>query len=491
MSSIEFGSLRSLVYQTPSIKLFHQLLDIVETFNEAQQEQWIPYLDQQLESWPDKMRCCPQSRLKVLEQAPLLWTPLLRYLNYEGEHLTNKRFELILKSTHLQHITHLNLSACRFKWSDLLKLADAAPFTQLKSFTMRKSTSSGADKNAIETLFQTSMLAQLEHLSFDGWSGIKSFVLGLLADAPFLSTLKSLNLSGCKVSTKRLKEILSKPELAGLECFDMGYQSANASKGRLSVLNHSTHLTNLHSLNFSGFETEELIKFAQSSHLKSLRKLRLALVDNLSNDDPVMDDEAIVQLCQSPHINKLESLELNMNLLKNSTIRTLVGAPSMQNLRELKIVSRAYTNWGLTRPSGQEYLNYIEALLSSNLLGQLNSIQLANLNPTIEEFEMLMTSPLIANLENLHLIDRTLSLEHIYLLAHSTQLKKLKSLTLSNNMLSINLLKTILFSGHFPILEHLDMSYVRTNDELNKETVAHILKREGMPRHLTVDIWFR
>ncbi len=481
MASDDFGELRSLLQRPPSRVRFHDVLGLFDEFSQAQREQRMLYALQQLERWPDAVRACPQERLEELENDEVVWAPLVRHLDYEHQYLNDRRFNKLLDNQHLRHITNLNLKASRFSWDNLLALAKRAPFERLEGFAMRKSSSSGADKTAIEELFHSKMLAELRHLSFEGWSGIKPYVYTLTANAPFLGTLESLDLSGCKVSLKRFKELVSSTELKNLESFRMTYQNQNASMGRMRALAEATHLTSLRELDFADFEPGELVALSRAEHLGGLRSLRLALIDSLSAEDPDMDDDAIITFCQTSVITQLESLALDMNLLERATLETLVRAPAMQSLRYLSIRSRAYTNWGLHRPDGPEYKGHLAALCASDLLSRLRSLHLHNLAMAPDELRSLVCSGHVASLEELSLGEHAFSEEHVAALLESAHLDKLHTLLITNVALSIEGFLELVSAENLTGLRELRLPRIRWKNHGDDQTIAQMIEANEMP----------
>lgn len=482
-----FGDLRSLVHQSPSIEGFHHLLTLVEQFDPQQQEQWVPYLDQQLNTWPSHLRACPQDKLKDIEREPTTWTPLLRHLNYDSQYLTPARIQDLLGSTHLQHITHLDMSACRISWPELLLLAQQAPFDHLKAFTIRKSSSSGADSDALEALFHSPMLGQLEYLSFYGWNGLRSIVIQLLEQAPFLNTLKTLDLSGCKISARRFKSLINQPAL-NLEAFIISYQPAGVKPGQLSTIVKATNLTRLKHLDIADADADDIDALANAPRFQTLRHLRIAVKDNYDNHDNDLEDQVLLNLFEAKHLNQLHTLELDTNLLQHTTIKSLMTAPIMESVTSLSIKSRGYHGYRIHRPEGELYEGHLQHL-DHPTLAQIRNLTLNYLNPSPTAFEQFIHSPHISELKTLNLNSNKLTQQHIEHIISSPSLQNLTTLHLSNcQMDTLSTLDALI--NALPQLTTLRMRQIRRSEQFNETLMNTYLQTNPLPPHLRMHYSF-
>ena len=282
MERSDFGELRGMLEQEPSVAGFENLIYFMEFHgskgvSEQIRSEWLPYALARLEqSWPDATRECPKALLERYESGEALWCPMVRSLNFEGEGLAKKRTNRILAAKHMQGVTRLDLRSTRIKWEQLNEIAEAAPFGEIKHLAFRKSTRT-VEYEALGDFFASRMVSRVESLSFRGWGRIQSDVYTLLVKRFPLENLKVLDLSGPRIiSPKRLKELLDTGRLEQLE--ELYFRSDGSYSdyaGILEVLIEHGGLKKLRVLHVEGAQTKDLIALAQAACFESLEALIL------------------------------------------------------------------------------------------------------------------------------------------------------------------------------------------------------------------------
>ncbi len=416
---VTFGDIRSLCENTPSRETFHILL---ECLNEAShshpqeqiQQEWFPYIEQKLDHWPAHNRSCPRQALQELEEGEFFCTPLIKSLDYTEDKIDQKRIDRLLAASHLEHITHLDLGACRrLKWPPLLKLAQNAPFSCLTAFAFCRNTKE-AEKAELAEFFSSPMLANVDTLSFADWNSIKAFTLDVLAKSFSIEQLKHLDLTGCSLSRKRLQTLFDTGRLYGLETLilEKGGHDVDFAHAITDLANDS-NFTSIKTLRVSGVTNTDMKALAQASHLSSLERLSIEM--------PTAEDE-LPSLLGSSTIKNLEHLSIitfNGDALSEAVTR-LAHNQDVQTLRHLVLQGE-----GLHQDA-------IAELVASQVMANLESLTINQCN-TPNLGKLLGESASTTRLIHLNLSTTQLSSKSVCTLASSNNLTALRSLDLSYN----------------------------------------------------------
>jgi Leucine-rich repeat (LRR) protein len=323
-----FGDLRSAVHRRPSRENFQHIIALLEgadASDEAVRDEWIPYLASSLDAWPDDARACGKAFVKALELEDKPWSKLVRTLDYQETKLSPERVRAIAAAAHLSHIKRLDLKASRITWPLLGELVESAPFGKLRSFALRKSTSSGVDAEVFEALLASPMLSELEELDFFGWSKVTGKVFEAVLEALPLGKLRALNLSETKVSAKALRELFAREELSGLEDLRLA-----RLKVPLREFEQATHLGSLRrlDLNAGGLSLDDMT--AIPAHMVGLERLDLI--------NSIVASPSAMGLFLSPEAYpRLTRLDLNRNAMGPQGLAQLAEATCFPALEELDL----------------------------------------------------------------------------------------------------------------------------------------------------------
>ena len=285
MSQHDFGELRGLLEQRPSVVAFENLLYFLDYHAKRDgsgrvRREWLPYAFERLaQSWPDATRECPKKLLERYESGEAFWAPLVRSLNFERERLAKKRTERILAATHMKDVTHVNLRSCHVNWTQLEALAERAPFGQLDFLDFRKTSKiKRAEEEHLAAFFASNMLKGVRSLSFRDWMTLDVRGLDLFMDHFPLEGLERLNLDGGKavISPRQFDRMLKTGKLYQLEelSFD-NLGDLGMSTGMLGVLARHDGLSNLRKLTVSGCHTRDIEAFADATHFAHIEELHL------------------------------------------------------------------------------------------------------------------------------------------------------------------------------------------------------------------------
>jgi DNA-binding TFAR19-related protein (PDSD5 family) len=323
-----FGDLRSAVHRVPSRENFQHVIALLEgadASEEAVRDEWIPYLASSLTSWPDDARACGEAFVKALELEDRPWSGLVRTLDYEGATLSEERVRAIAAAAHLSHIERLDLKASRITWPLLGELVESAPFGKLKSFALRKSTSSGVDAEVFPALLASPMLSDLEELDFFSWGKVTGKVFETVLETLPLGRLRKLDISETKVSAAALRKLFARGEVSGLEDLRLA-----RLKVPLRAFEQATHLGNLRrlDLNAGGLSLDDMT--AIPAHMVGLERLDLI--------NSIVASPSAMGLFLSPEAYpRLTRLDLNRNAMGRQGFAMFAEATCFPALEELDL----------------------------------------------------------------------------------------------------------------------------------------------------------
>ncbi len=402
-----FGDLRSAVHRQPSRENFEHLIALLEgaeVSEEAMRDEWVPYLSASLQSWPDDARACGKEQVRELERHDTAWSQLVRTLDYEQATLTQKRVRAIAAATHLAHIKRLDLRASRITWPLMSELVESAPFGTLQSFALRKSNSSGMDREVLEALFSMTMLSELEELYFDGWARMTGRNLELVLDTTPLERLRVLDISRTKASSKVLERLFALEDLANLEVLELDELTVP-----LEALGAATHLERLRTLHMNDRGTSLVDLPGLPEHLRLLEAWRLR--------GNVRTPESLRRLIEPDAYPNLIDLDLEGNCFGNEGLDRLVEATSFPALESLALTNCCITRYEalermesypclkrLTIDANRHEPGQLAAITRAPFYGQLEhlsvQINLGWRDPTV--YDGLFDTPLPSALTSFH-----------------------------------------------------------------------------------------
>ena len=356
---VDFGELRSVLDGVRTPEQFERLIALMDAGVErvgrgVVEEQWLPYASQKLDQWPARVRRCRRELLRRLEQeGDVCWGRLVKTLDYEYSTLSARRVEELGEAKHLQNITHLDLSNTSVSWTDLNRLAQIAPF-ELESFSLRKSTSSGAKDSDIIPLFESPMLSKIKEISFPDWSRFGAASVKTMLERLPLGGLERLDVHGTGIGTSGLVKVLSCQGFTSLKALDVSgldftskkvsraFQEAEGLRGvralnvshtgiSLSTMRAASALpcwTGLEELDLSGNELgmEDVSWLCDVEEYPALRRLTLLAKG--------LDEEALERLFMASCFERVEALSLREASL---TERSVSGEHGWGSLRELDL----------------------------------------------------------------------------------------------------------------------------------------------------------
>jgi uncharacterized protein (TIGR02996 family) len=195
-------------------------------------------------------------------------------------------------------------------------------------------------------------IAGLRELSINA-TAVDRREVGLLAEAPLLSTLRALNIRDCGLGVEGFRSLVASPRLGNLTALRM--PSNSIGNGGISALFEATSLTSLEELDLS--ESEHYGRYGE---------------------DPVIEASGMEALAAWPGMTRLRSLSLSGNDVRRRGLRALLRSPRAGGLKRL-ILRTA----GLNGQAMQEFGSAGQGMqldvldLGGNLLTDLGAAYLA------------------------------------------------------------------------------------------------------------------
>ncbi len=190
---------------------------------------------------------------------------------------------------------------------------------------------------------------------------------------------------------------------------------------------------------------EQMTPLANSPHLEKLTSLNLGL-NSIGNN-------GARSLANSPHVKNLKQLDLSNNEIGNDGARSLANSPHVKNLKQLDLSNNEIGNDGARAIAESPHLENLTSLrMGCNEIGitgiralanSQHMEKLTNLDLSINEIgdggvQALASSPHMQNLTDLSLMNNNIGPTGAQALADSTHLKNLKRLDLSRNRIGNN-----------------------------------------------------
>ena len=421
-----FGAFRALLHQrsltkTERIHLFSLMNAAATNHPTLYRDQWLPYFH----SFP-----------RHLDQ------PLCVFFSYEALELachTHPGCPFALEVSRQpgpQRILHL-ASKCR-----LIHLSLSASYLPAPPSTR-------VNDSILTTLANSEHLAHLKRLDLD-FSDLGPRGISALSQSPHLRQLTHLKLRYCGIGSDELRILAESPNISDLTHLDL---SANP------LDNQSCHI------------------LSTSPSFSNLTHLALGSID-------AIDDDGIIDITLSPHLNNLESLDLSSDRVGDIAAWAIAESSNHTHLKMLNLWNTRLGNEGARALAEATYLGDLEELEIGNtdvtLPGILALVQAAGLPALgilrathlrcggaaeVMVAEDVTDTP--ATLDELDLECSDIGDAGATLLAHSPQLANLSDLNLNENSISDLGATALANSPHLTrlrwlLLENVDGNYVNT-----------------------------
>ncbi len=223
-----------------------------------------------------------------------------------------------------------------------------------------------------------------------------------LLGTPGLETLRTLDLSYCRVNLETVRALARSPYLAGLRALHLRASDRGPEAAR--ALAASPYLRELRDL---GLYCEGM---PISREIRDVLGLR---------EEPI-GDEGARALAQSPVVRGLRSLSLWAAGIGPEGVRELTGAGSLSRLEHFSVRDSALGDRG------------VRLIASSPYLGRLRSLDLSNAGVGPDGCAALAAAPQLSGLHSLGLSTNPVGAAGARALAGSPHLRRLRLLDLSN-----------------------------------------------------------
>ncbi len=349
-----FGDLRSAVHRQPSRENFEHLITLIENAEvpeEVVREQWVPYLDSALSSWPRDTRATTPERVLVLERHDTTWSSLVRTLDYSGDEVTEDRVDAFTQATHLSRVTRLDLSRGDVTWPILEALVTRAPFDTLESLSLCLNSRLGIDGKTLLRMWRSPMLSRLEELSLARWNRLNSTWLKATMDTLPLDDIKALDLSGTGALKHVLEDVLGREELSNVRTLRL-----HDTTLPMPALEAAEHLTELEVLDIGGGSNSLASFHSIPEHVRGLRCAHF--------DGSIPGEDALTTFLSPTSYPDLTVLDLSYNALGNRGLRAFVHTARFPALERL-----ALRKCGLTELDALTYEDAPKTLRALDLTG--------------------------------------------------------------------------------------------------------------------------
>lgn len=463
----DFGELRSLLHRPPTKKTWLDLCDEIERWDADSTELLtvvLPYAEAFLENYPDELRVMPVSWRNALlasGKLDLPWYAWARTMNINGERLRIRETRHLVQCKHLTGLTRLDIFA-QISQTAFGLLVQAPYLTSIKTLGLRQTNIEDAQFSKLITapMFERGLR------SLDlGWSGVSERGLQALALSKHMSGLEVLGLEGCRNLRPQgsWRKIVQGAHLPSLRELDVS-----------KIWLGQTHLDELHDggllerltrldISYNELGDARLSKLLSQHDVTSLRSL------NLWNTSLEGDFHEVI--CEKDPLPNIERLDLGNNRLKSTQACALLEGGSFQSLRELSFRSNSLGD-DPDELSKLPMLPNLEALnLWSNHLGNNGAIALA-------------ASPILSTLRSINLRHNYLGIRGVEALLSSPHLEQVEELDLSVNRLDSAAIDLLARTDALPKLTRLRL----LQNKLGPHDVMRIRENPNWPEELVIEL---
>lgn len=363
-----FGEVRGMVHcsifgDTERAQLWHLMQRAYQIDLARYTEQWIPYLEQFSTRWqPTSIPLHTiQEFLFALRLAPFAQFSLNIH---DEERIKRSARDAFIRSKRLCRLHTLHIP-CTYFESHLPGLINSHNLSALHTLGLRDPTWS---YDLVSLLHHMPRRRTLTHLHLTGHRYTSHSVPHKLHELDVFTQINALSLSSAQQDPE-LINLLNSPSCASLHTLALRYRQFDAQY--LSALIESPYLTNLTTLRYESDQshTQSGVALERLLHLPALAHLRhLSLNRHFTGRVPTRSFRTFIH---SPHLNALESLELDHCRLGIRATRWLANSPSLSGLKHLSLAESSLGEGGYKVLARSPNLANLQTLtLTSRYLSQ-------------------------------------------------------------------------------------------------------------------------
>jgi len=209
-----FGDIRSVLHGAASAQAWEEVVALLELLETPQLEQEIlPYVHRAIKGWDDRLLVPPALWLdRVLAGAREPRMILVRRLSLTHTDFEGQKFQQLIRSPYLEHLTSLELTWPGLDLDQLVTLLYHRSLSRLTEFSLE-----GAElgDGAIDVLCLTSFVHRLEVLELER-NELSDGAISRLIDE-LGPSLRVLDLSSNHITSRGFASICNAPHLTSLE----------------------------------------------------------------------------------------------------------------------------------------------------------------------------------------------------------------------------------------------------------------------------------
>jgi hypothetical protein len=293
-----------------------------------------------------------ESTLEAMALAKCSSLDNIRYLGLRGGKLTDALFRQFAENTNLPSLRHLNLSYSDTFGQDLhwvsslcadsleslslnrtatntdsvLKVISSNRFSQLKQLSLA---ATPCDDRLAEALSDNGVLPDLDDINF-GYTKITGQGIVSAFKPSCRSSIRSLRVSGIKLSGRQLRELVQPQKLPNLECLEL--ESCGIEAPALEVFERVSPRLRELDLSYCPIGDRGLALLSQCPALWHLWILRLT-----PNDSNEIGDQGITSLAKSKSLCGLLELELGDIACSDQSMASLANSEVARTLEKLSV----------------------------------------------------------------------------------------------------------------------------------------------------------
>ena len=263
-----------------------------------------------------------QDGLARLARAPLMRNLVSLEICHGG--LDERTFATLLAGSNLNHLERLRIPGNGLDDEVLYELAGSS-LRSLRLLDLNQN--SLLCEDGLEALVNSPVSASLEELRFCGIGLPEGH--NVFGNARFMTSLRRLILSGCRLTDEDVVDIFGTPNMAKLEKLNL---SNNVFGDRaLDALAHSMHIRGLRHLDLSrtGITSAGVARLMRSPAVSALVSLDLS--------ETAIDDEALVAIAESNHLGRLRSLSFRHTDVSYKGWQALSSSPNAHYLEQIGV----------------------------------------------------------------------------------------------------------------------------------------------------------
>lgn len=248
-----FGDIRSILHGAPSAQAWEEIIELLEQLDSPQLEQEIlPYVHRAVQSWDDRLLTPPRAWLdRVLGGKREPRMALVRRLSLTHTDLEGRRFQELIRSPYLEHLTSLELT---WPGLDLDQLVTLLYHRSLSRLTELSLEGTELGDGAVDLLCLTGFVHRLEILELER-NELSDGAVSRLVDE-LGPSLRVLDLSSNHITSQGFAAICRAPHLTSLERLSL-WNNAVGDEG-VDALVNTSFLPSLRSLDLERNQLTDL-----------------------------------------------------------------------------------------------------------------------------------------------------------------------------------------------------------------------------------------